>query len=409
MLNITTIQHALQNNQMHGWIFTNFHHRDSFTDKLLSLDTKTISSRRWVYIVDSFGETTKIVHSIESSILDELPGNTQIYYGQQQLIDILKKYSNKTFAILKDKNIPVISTVDSGFVELLDSCKIKTKSAAPIIQITKGLLSNSQIDSHERASSLLYKIVQLTWAFISNHYKTDLPLTEYSVFNFILQKFEEFSLSYEHEPIVAFGKNSGNPHYEVTQENSATAVKGDIIQLDIFAKEKYARNEHGEISDDNSPYADISWVGVYDSETSEKYNTTFAILTKARNTVYNVLEENAKNNTLLEITGCELDSTVRKVLIDNGFENNIKHRTGHGIDTECHGSGVNLDSIEFPDNRTVKNGSCFSVEPGLYFEDYGMRTEINIYIKDNAPILSGNCFKNKNSLEVPQTKLLYIE
>lgn len=408
MFDITTIQHALQETGVHGWIFSNFSHRDTLTDSLLSLDSKGISSRRWVYIIEASGNATKLVHSIEPNILDSLPGNTLTYYGQQQLVNQLQKYSGKTFAILKDKNISVISTVDSGFVELLDSCNITTTSASPIIQITKGLLSTTQIESHERASSLLYKIVQQTWEFISNHYKTEIPLTEYSVFNYILQKFDDFSLAYDHEPIVAFGKNAGNPHYGVTKESSATAKVGDIIQLDIFAKEKFARNENGEISESNAAYADISWVGVFDTEPSENFNTTFAILIKARDTVYNVLKEHSQKNTIFTVTGSELDKEVRNVLIKAGFEKDIKHRTGHGIDTECHGSGVNLDSVEFPDTRTVKNGSCFSVEPGLYFENYGMRTEINIYIKDGEPIISGNCYKNSNTLENPQNSLLYI-
>ncbi len=410
MLDIQTIQGALQQDvTMHGWIFTNFSHRDTLTDSLLSLDTRTISSRRWVYIVPSYGTPKKIVHVIEKDILNTLPGDTLIYTGKAELQEILLTFSNKTLAVLADSNISVISTVDAGFIQTLHSLQINTVSAAPLIQITKGLLTKSGIESHERASSLLYKIVKETWEYISTKYKMEVPLSEKEVLTFILHKFDTYSLTYHHEPIVAFGKNTGNPHYTVPQEGSAIATKGDVIQLDIFAKEALARDEDGNISSATPIYADISWVGVYDTEISAYHANIFATLCKARDIVFSTLEKKAKHGTLLSVTGSELDSSVREILINSGNKDYIMHRTGHGIDTACHGSGVNLDSVEFPDNRTIRNGSCFSVEPGLYFADCGMRTEIDIYIMNDEPFISGKSFKQESSLDIPQNELLYIK
>ncbi len=388
-----------RSNGIGGWIFTNFSHRDTLTDTLLSLDISTVSTRRWVYIVNGDGTYTKIVHAIEKRNLDSLPGNKIIVYNSQEtLINALSSVLDKTkqYAMLCDEDIPVISTVDGGFISLLSRLGIKTCSAATIIQRSKGILSDERILSHERAASLLYLTVYETWNFISDFYKSGKELTERAVCDFILSEFSRFNLETDHPPIVAFGCNSGNPHYEVPETDgaSATAKKGDVIQLDIWAKEK-------DVPD--SIYADISWVGVYDDKPSAEVAALFYTVCKARDVVKATIE---KGNSA-QITGAELDAKVRAVITEAGYIDAVKHRTGHGIDTSCHGSGVNLDSTEFPDKRKLLEYSCFSVEPGIYFDKYGFRTEIDIYIKGGKPIISGNMFK-KCPLEIPQTKLLTI-
>ena len=380
-----------------GWIFTNFSHRDTLTDSLLGFDPEHVSTRRWIYIINGDRTCIKIVHAIEKHNLDSLPGiETFVYNSKETLQESLVKSldTTKNYALLCDEDISVISTVDGGFIALLSKLGIKTCSAAPLIQRSKGILSDTKIISHENSAALLYLTVYETWNFISDFYKSSKELTERAVCDFILSEFDKFNLITDHPPIVAFGKNSGNPHYEVPENNSAIAKKGDVIQLDIWAKAR---------DDSDAIYADISWVGVYDDKPSEEVTTLFATVCQARDVVKNYIE----NNDFSEITGAELDSKVRKIITDAGYLDAVKHRTGHGIDTSCHGSGVNLDSIEFPDKRKLLEYSCFSVEPGLYFDKYGFRTEIDIYIKDGKPVISGSMFK-KCPLEIPQTKLLTI-
>lgn len=380
-----------------GWIFTNFSHRDTLTDALLSLNGNVVSTRRWVYIINGDGSTTKIVHAIEKKNLDSLPGERILSYNSKaSLVSALSSAldKTKTYAVLADQDISVISTVDGGFIALLSDLGIKTCSAATLIQRSKGVLSEERILSHERSASFLYLTVYETWNYISDSYKKAVPLTERAVCDFILSEFDKFNLITDHPPIVAFGKNSGNPHYEVPDKDSAIAKKGDVIQLDIWAKDK---------DDPDSIYADISWVGVYDKEPSEDIEKLFGTVCKARDIVKKTIDQSSIN----DITGAELDSKVREILINAGYQEAIKHRTGHGIDVNCHGSGVNLDSTEFPDKRRLLEYSCFSVEPGIYFDKYGFRTEIDIYIKNGKPVISGSMFK-KCPIEVPQTKLLTI-
>lgn len=411
MVDITSYKTAIQQEStrstLNGWIFSNFSHHDRLTDSLFKLE-KTISTRRWVYIIFADKEPLKILHDIEPHAIDTLPGNVKSYYSIKQLQEYLYQFKDQTFAVLSDPFNAEISTMDGGFVQLLQNCGIHTVTAAPLIQRSKGALSKTGIESQERAATLLYTIIKRTWGKVCETYKSKIPLYEKDLEQFILSCFDEYNLVTDHPPIVAFGTNSGNPHYEVPETKGAQAHIGDIIQFDIWAKEAFAVDENLNISAENAIYADISWVGIFAETPSETQKKDFDNLISARDTVYSRLAKAELENTLFTITGELLDQLVRASLISNGYENRIKHRTGHGIDTNCHGSGVNLDSVEFPDNRTLIEGSCFSVEPGIYTKTGGMRTEIDIYIQNGKAVISGKKFRKESDISVPQTRLLTI-
>lgn len=412
---IEKIQKAIQieacDNQLDGWLFTDFGGKDKLTTQLLQIPKDKVSSRRWIYIVqDDKTKPIKILHLIEQDILSHLPGSEiYTYSSQDELKSILNKFQGKTLALLSDKNLPVISTVDGGFVDILRDLGINTVTAAPLMQRCLGTLTNKGIESHERAATLLYKIVDDTWNFICHHYNQNLPLTEGMVVEKILMCFLNYNLVTDHAPIVAFGKNTANPHYQVPTEGGKTAEKGDVIQLDIWAKEKFALDEEQKTSSTASVYADISWVGIYGSPTPEQTNV-FNAICQGRDTAVNLIKEAC---TLQQpISGNKVDIKVRQKIRECGYHDYLMHRTGHGIDTNCHGSGVNLDGIEFPDERKIIPGSCFSIEPGIYKKDFGMRTEINMYLTtEGNPIISGLRFQKrlKNIDEIPQKKLLVTE
>jgi Xaa-Pro aminopeptidase len=178
-------------------------------------------------------------------------------------------------------------------------------------------------------------------------------------------------------------KNSANPHYDLGKAGANVIGSGalikehDVIQLDLWARD----------SKPGGVYADISWVGVYGKAPGPELKRTFDNLVQAREGAYRFIEEELKAGR--RPLGADVDRRAREALAGFGYAGAIRHRTGHGIDTEVHGSGVNMDSVEFPDFRPLLDGSCFSLEPGIYFEDFGMRTEIDVYIKDGRPVISG--------------------
>jgi Xaa-Pro aminopeptidase len=192
----------------------------------------------------------------------------------------------------------------------------------------------------------------------------------------ILDEMGKRGLITDHPPIVAGGMNSANPHYDFAG-SGALIREGEVIQLDLWAKE----------AGEGAIYADISWVGVFAAAPSAPVERAFGDLVEAREGACRFIGEELQAGRRL--TGAEVDRKAREILIGRRYGEALKHRTGHGIDTECHGSGVNMDSVEFPDGRPILEGSCFSLEPGIYLAEFGLRTEIDVYIRQGAPVISG--------------------
>jgi Xaa-Pro aminopeptidase len=375
------MQEAIREENLDGWLFCNFHHRDELTDSLLDLDRLSVSTRRWFYFVPASGNPVKIVHAIEKKILDSLPGDSFSYTGKIELERLLARFRGLTAAILSDENIQVLSTFDAASASLAASCGIRTVSAASLVQRFRGILDQEGIDSHGRAADILYSIVDESWKCVCASFRDQTSLFEGDIQNLMLDRFRDTGLITDHAPIVGAGRNSGNPHYSVPGEDLSVPgrgkrlEKGDVLQFDLWAKES------------GGIYADISWIGycgtVIPQSISNRANLVFA----ARNLVKPAVEAAIADDKT--ITGASLDSIVREFLLARTPAESVQHRTGHGIDTECHGSGVNIDSIEFPDHRYLLEGSCFSVEPGIYFSDCGFRTEIDIYLHNKKPVISG--------------------
>ena len=377
---------AIRNEGLDGWLFYNFHHRDSLADDILGLEVGTTNSRPWLYVVTKDREPVKIVHSIEEHILDTLPGEIFVYSGKEAFQRAVKQFSGKILAAHMDENLPVISFMDAGTAQNLIKQGIRLVSAASLIQRLKGLLSEEDMDSHNRAAIGLYEIVEIVWNRTSEHFYNSQPLYEGDLQALILEEMNNRNLITDHPPIVASGAHAGDPHYETVGKGSMIR-QGELIQFDLWAKESGKR----------AIYADISWVGFYGRAIPHHVDTLFHDLVDSRELAIEFITAELKQNQ--RPSGASIDREVRNFLISKGYGPALKHRTGHGIDTECHGSGVNIDSIEFPDERLILDGSCFSIEPGIYFDEFGFRTEIDIYIRQNQVCISGK--ERQFSLLVP--------
>lgn len=380
---IEQMQKAIRELGLDGWLFCNFAHRDKLTDTLLALEPAQVATRRWFYLLRASGGTSlKIVHGIESDGLDRLEGDTLCYSGKSDLIDSLRNLAGLRVAVLCDPDIQVLSTMDASSLQLIQSCGIVTVSAAALIQRTKGLLDQNGIATHEKAAGILYRIVSDSWRLVRTAFHTGQPVYESTIQSFMLQQIAAAGMITDHPPIVAAGPNSGNPHYsiptDVAVDNRAgrRLEAGDVVQFDLWA------------TFPGGIYADISWIGYCGTAVPPEIQYRFETVIAARDLVKPAIEIAFARGQ--PITGAALDVLVRSFLRDRVPAEALRHRTGHGIDTDCHGSGVNLDSVEFPDHRLVLEGSCFSVEPGIYFPDAGFRTEINLYIHHGKPVLSGS-------------------
>ncbi len=380
------MQKAIAGENLDGWLFFNFRHRDPVADRILGINPETMNTRAWYYLVPAVGVPVKILHEVEPDQLKKLPGETVMYMNRQKLISSLGRFSGQWGAQYSEE-LSALSCLDYGTALTIQSAGIKLASSAALIQRFCGLIDKDQIQMHEEAADHLYDIVEQVWARLSKALTAPgKKLYERDVQQWILDEFNLRNLETEHLPVVACGKASGNPHY-AAEDNEGLILKDSVLQLDLWAK----------LRKPDSVFADISWVGFTGKNIPGDADKLFSTVTEARDRCAEIISAGLAGGK--PITGAEADEAARRVLIEHGYEKYIKHRTGHGIDTELHGNGTGLDSVEFPDKRFLLEGSCFSIEPGLYLPEFGMRTEIDAYINGGMLIISGR---------TPQKSLLTI-
>jgi Xaa-Pro aminopeptidase len=373
---LQTIQEAIHTEGLDGWIFSNFHHRDRLSDAILHIVPETTNSRLWVYAVPAQGEPIKIVHAIEAGLLEKLPGKTRVYLDRDGFITALDPLVHKCWGAHLSETLSAISYLDAGTAGLFKKAGMELVSAAGLIQRFKGILDTQGIQAHEQAATALYDIVAIAWEKVRDAYTHQRVITEGEIRSIMVEEFQGRKLVSDHPPLVATGVHSGNSHYDFSG-SGAPLQRGDVVQFDLWAKE----------SGSKGIYADISWVGIFEGSAQEEVKRAFSDLVEVREGAYQFIA--AELEAGRPVSGVMVDTKTRELLIGLGYQGAIKHRTGHGIDTECHGSGVNMDSVEFPDSRLILEGSCFSLEPGIYFSDFGLRTEINVYIAQGKPHISG--------------------
>jgi Xaa-Pro aminopeptidase len=370
------MQEAIGNENLDGWLFCDFHHRDKLSEEILSIPAGFGNSRLWIYAVPARGEPLKITHAIEPEALDSLPGTRVTYIGREDLKALLRPLGNKRWGAHFSENLTAVSYLDMGTAALLSGAGLRLESAAALIQRFKGLLDGPAMESHEGASAQLYEVVDAAWERAREAYAGRRPLHEGELRDLMSGEIARRGMETDYPPIVAAGANAGNPHYHF-EGSGARINEGDVIQFDLWAK----------FSRPGAVFGDISWVGVFAPAPSPRVEGAFRDLISAREgAVGFIAAELAAGRTP---TGAMVDQKTREILISLGYAGALRHRTGHGIDTEVHGSGVNIDSVEFPDPRLLLEGACFSLEPGIYFDDFGLRTEIDVYIRGGKPVVSG--------------------
>jgi len=273
----------------------------------------------------------------------------------------------------------MISYLDHGGARLLEECGFRLQSSSDLIQRFLGILDEEGIRSHEEASRKLCRIVAEVWDGIRRQMAAGTVLWETTVQGWILEGLRRYGLRTESPPLVAAGRNTGDPHYSPKggPEGGAVLKAGEVLQLDLW----------GCLPGQGTVYADISWVGVLTGQPAEEQRRLFAAVAAARDHGLAFIAEGLAQGR--EIRGMEVDQRVRAFLREAGYGSGLRHRTGHAIDAQLHGYGVNLDCVEFPDPRRILEGSCFSIEPGIYLPEQGMRSEIDVYILGGKPVVSG--------------------
>jgi Xaa-Pro aminopeptidase len=383
MAKIAEISAALREAAIDGWLFYDFRMSDPLAYRILGVPEKGITSRRWFFFIPAAGEPCAIVSAVEAHRLDSLASAHRVVYRSElemvaALADLLNGHRRIAMNYSPECAIPYVSRVDAGTVELVRSMGVEVVTAADLIQRFEAVLTTAQLAGHRRAAAALRDIVNETFAEISRRVRSHLPCTEFTIQNFVLGRIAAHNLHTDEAPIVATNANAANPHFGPSAEKDTPIHRGDLVLIDLFAKER----------DPDSIYGDLTWMGFVGDRVDDEHARIFNLVAAARDAAVALIQGRIGEGR--SISGAEADRAARAVIEEAGFGDQFVHRTGHSIGREVHGTGCNLDSLETRDSRLLIDHTCFSVEPGIYLPgQFGVRSELDMTIEDGRAEISG--------------------
>ena len=378
---IVSLQAALRDAGLDGWLFFDHHRRDPLAYRILQFTPGSPVTRRWFYFVPAQGEPRGLAHKIEEHTLTELPGSAKTYTSWNSLVDGLRSLLGdaKRVAMQYSPNcaVPYVSLVDGGTLELVRGLGVDVASSADLVQLFEARWSAEQLEMHLEAARRVDLVRREAFARIGEKLRGEGRVTEWEICEFIRQRFSAEGLLADHGPDVAVNANASNPHYEPTQADSSEIKPGDTVLIDLWAK----------LNRPSSVYYDICWVGFCGQRPPQKYQDVFEIVRDARNlAVKRVVDGVAARD---DLRGYQVDDAARSHIRSHGFGEYFYHRTGHSIGEEVHGTGANMDNLETHDERKVIPWTCFSVEPGIYLPEFGIRCEVDVFVGEDGARVTG--------------------
>lgn len=380
-MELSAIQQAIREEGLDGWLFFDHHKRDPLAYRVLGFEPPGIVSRRWYYYIPAEGSPRKLVHRIESFHLDSLPGVKAAYSQWEQqksgIARLLRGANRIAMQYSPECAIPYVSMVDAGTLELIRACEVEVVSSANLIQYFEARLTEAQVESHFEAGKLVDDVRRRAFALIGESIRAGRDVNEWQVQRFIADRFTESGLFTDHGPNVSVNGNASNPHYEPKPEASSSIRAGDAVLIDLWAKFNRA----------DAVYYDITWVGFCGDDPPPALENVFDAVKGARDRAIERVQHAASSGE--DLRGWQVDDAARDYIREQGYGDYFFHRTGHSIGTDVHGSGANMDNLETHDDRKVIPSTCFSIEPGIYLPDFGVRLEVNMIIGESGARVTG--------------------
>jgi len=384
-LDVSGIQKTLSSEgsagRLGGWLFYDFRGLDPISLRILRFPPEQIATRRWFYFIPASGEPVKICHRIEANALDHLPGRRLLYSGWQELgrhLETTLRGAGRVAMQYSPKNaIPYVSRVDAGTYEMVTACGVDVVSSADLVQSFEAVMTDEQVASHYEAAAMLREAVDLTFSEVRRRLAAAVPTTEFDIQKFMMDLFMSRGFTADHPPIVAVNEHAGQPHYSPAPRGSSPIKRGDLLLIDLWAKK-------------NTPtaiYADITWTVFLDATVPPRHREVFEAVRAGRDAATSFVQEAIAAGR--PVKGWEVDDVARQQIAARGFADQFTHRTGHNLGYDVHGNGAHLDHLETIDDRRIIPRTAFTIEPGVYLPEFGIRSEINLYVRGNEAVITG--------------------
>jgi Xaa-Pro aminopeptidase len=372
MFDLSALQAALREFDIDGWLLYDFRRSNLLARRVVGIADEAVTSRRFAYCIPADGPPRKLVHRIEGGVLDHLPGEKQVYLKWQEfetgiarLVAGLKRVAMEYSP--RNAN-PYISRVDAGTVELVRSLGVEIVGSGDLVQRFEASWDDAAWQSHLESSRITCAAFDVAWSLIAREVRAKGGVRETAVQQAIMDHFAANGIVTDHPPIVGVGPHSGDPHYAPIAGSDAEIRDGDFVLVDLW----------GKLERPGAVYSDYTRVGFVGETVPAKYEDIFQIVARARDAgIACVREAFAARRPLF---GWQVDDATRRVIDQADYGQYFVHRTGHSIGRETHGNGANMDNLETHDDRRVLPRTCFSIEPGIYLPEFGVRSEINVFI-----------------------------
>jgi Xaa-Pro dipeptidase len=382
-IDVRAVQQALRDQGLDGWLLYDFQGANPIAQRMAGIgrDGGHLASRRWFYLIPVAGEPRGLVHKIERHNLDRLPGAKTPYAGRIELEAGLKQLLSGTHKVAMEYSpngaIPYVSRVDGGTLEMVRGQGINVVSSGDLVQQFEAHWNADAIATHNAAAERLYRIKDRAFETAAARTRQGVATTEYDLQQLMWQWFTDEGLISDSAPNVSAQENAGNPHYLPTEHRSRPIRPNELLLLDLW----------GKLKTPGAVFADITWVGFTGPQVPAEMSDAFSAIRDARDAAIRVVEDAARAGR--EVRGFEVDRAARAVIEQAGYGAHILHRTGHSLGETVHGNGAHLDDYETHDERRLLPGTGFTIEPGLYFDKFGVRTEINMVWGPNGPEVTG--------------------
>jgi Xaa-Pro aminopeptidase len=379
---IPRIQKALREERIDGWLLYDFHGLNPIAGNLVGLPPGKFLTRRWYYFIPAEGQPEGLFHAIEVSHFGGAPGRRSTYRSWQEieagLARMLRGARRVAMEYSPECAIPYISRVDAGTVELVRRLGPEVVSSADLVSAFEARWTPERLASHLEAADLLYRFKDEGFAELGRRLRAHGATDEYSIQQFLWERFQRAGLESDSPPIVSVNAHSADPHFIATADDHDEIRPGDFVLFDMW----------GRMARPGSVYADITWTGFCGPEPPARHREIFEIVRGARDAAIRFVRDRHAAGELP--CGWEVDEVARGHIRERGYERQFLHRTGHSINFEVHGNGAHIDNLETRDERRILTDTCFSIEPGVYLEgEFGVRSECDVYVDAGGVRVTG--------------------